>query len=175
LNQPTPLNCPASVNHCYKVEGYIGLKDLNVRAPPAHLPTEIENVFREGAACLGVGCFNASATMFRLCVDLASKSRMPPDGEDGMTPAIRKSLLGNRLNWLFEHRYIPEELKPLSICIKDDGNDGAHAGTLTEVDAADLCDFTIELLEKLYTNPARVQLAGKRREERHAPQAKSVK
>jgi len=42
-------------------------------------------------------------------------------------------------------------------------NDGAHAGSLTKVDAEDLLDFTTSLLERLFTEPERLKLAEARR------------
>lgn len=52
--------------------------------------------------------------------------------------------------------------------MKDDGNDGAHEGTLTQHDADDLLDFTIALLERLYTEPERLRLAKARRDARRS-------
>jgi Domain of unknown function (DUF4145) len=67
------------------------------------------------------------------------------------------------LQWLFERGYLPSDLRELSTCIREDGNDGAHAGTLTKQDAEDLLDFTRALLERLYTEPQRLRLAEERR------------
>jgi hypothetical protein len=53
-----------------------------------------------------------------------------------------------------------------SMSVKDDGNDGAHRGTLGKADAEDLQDFTFELLERLYTEPARLKQAEERRKQR---------
>ncbi len=61
---------------------------------------------------------------------------------------------------------LPEVLKDLSSAIKEDGNDGAHQGTLKKVDAEDVMDFTVALLERLYTEPERLRLAKERRENR---------
>jgi hypothetical protein len=60
-----------SANAYLRVEGFISMKDTVKAEPPAHLPKNIADVFREGATCLSVECFNAAGTMFRLCVDLA--------------------------------------------------------------------------------------------------------
>jgi hypothetical protein len=49
---------------------------------------------------------------------------------------------------------------------KEDGNDGAHAGTLTKEDAEDLLDFATALFERMYTEPERLRLARERREKR---------
>ena len=103
--------------------------------------------------------------MFRLCVDLVTKSKLPDQDADGLNARTRRNL-GLRLPWMFDHRYLPEDLRELSSAIKDDGNDGAHKGSLTKVDAEDLLDFTVALLERMYTEPERLRLATLRRQER---------
>jgi hypothetical protein len=70
------------------------------------------------------------------------------------------------LPWLFAKGLVPEALKEMSSCIKEDGNDGAHAGSLTRVDVEDLLDFTTALLERMYTEPERLRLAQERRASR---------
>ena len=105
--------------------------------------------------------------MFRLCLDLATKVLLPPEEPviAGLNSHIRKNL-GPRLGWLFEHKHLPENLKELSNCIKEDGNDGAHDGTLTKHDAEDIQDFAVALLERLYSEPEKILLAKARREQR---------
>lgn len=164
-----------ALNSYFDNQGHIGLKDEASVGPPEHVPAQIEAIFREGATCLAVGCFNAAGTMFRLCVDLVTYAKLPVDGFNGMPADIRKWLLGQRLNWLFDKGILPADLRELSNCIKDDGNDGAHGGTLKEADATDLCDFTVELLERLYTEPKKLELAKERRDKRHASPANSTK
>ena len=121
----------------------------------------------EGATCLAVGCYNAAGTMFRLCVDLATKSMLPTEEAPGLNTKTRRDL-GLRLPWLFANGLLPEALKDLSSCIKEDGNDGAHAGNLTEDDASDLLDFSVSLLERIYTEPERLRLAKERRDARRS-------
>jgi hypothetical protein len=105
--------------------------------------------------------------MFRLCVDLATEARLPEADVDGLNGKIRRSL-GLRLIWLFEHEYLPAALQELSVAVKDDGNDGAHLGALTKPDAEDLLDFTVALLERIFTEPERLRLATERRLQRRA-------
>lgn len=152
------------VNDLVRIENYISLKDRAAIAPPDHLPQEIHAVFSEGSTCLAVGCFNAAGTMFRLCVDLATKSLLP-EADEGLNSKTRKNL-GLRLPWLLDHHLLPEALRELSSCIKDDGNDGAHEGSLKKEDAEDLLDFMTALLERLYTEPERLRIAKERREQR---------
>lgn len=159
-----------AANDLVNVEDYISQKDADARPAPEYLPQDINAAFEEGAKCLAVGCHNAAATMFHLCVDIATRSLLPKEDEKGLNAKIRRNL-GLRLLWLIDNGILPEALRDLSTCIKDDGNDGAHVGSLGEQDAEDLVDFTTVLLERLYTEPERLRLAKERREARRAPKA----
>ena len=161
------LEYPSTVNAIADIIEYVCIKDMCSTEPPEHVPSNIEAIFREGATCLSVECFNAAGTMFRLCVDLATKPLLLKNDENGLNNHIRRTL-GPRLNWLFENNILPDDLHELSGCIRDDGNDGAHQGTLQKVDAEDLLDFTGALLERLYTEPEKLKLAKKRRTERRS-------
>lgn len=154
-----------AVNQLMKVEGPITLKDAASQQPPEHLPENIEAAFTEGAACMGIGCFNAAGTMFRLCIDLATRAMLPKEDTKGLNAHVRRNL-GLRLPWLFDNGVLPESLRELSSCIKEDGNDGAHQGTLSKEDADDILDFTYVLLERIYTEPKRIELARERRDAR---------
>src|SRR5205807_66538 len=118
-------------------------------APPEHVPDPIAKVFREGATCLNVECWNAAGTMFRVCVDLATRPMLPRQEVPGLNNKTRRDL-GLRLPWLFDNGKLPTDLRGLSTAIREDGNDGAHQGTLTKEDAEDLLDFTTALLERIF-------------------------
>lgn len=163
VTQHGVMKFKGSLNNHFEVRGHISLKDRFKTQPPDHLPPEIDSAFREGATCLAVQCFNASGVMFRVCVDLATRSLLPPEGDPESPNARTRRDLGLRLPWLFESGRLPEALRDLSACIHQDGNDGAHQGTLTKEDAEDLIDFAEALLERLYTEPVRLQLAAERR------------
>ena len=154
-----------NVNADFILDGYISLKDNAATEPPEHVPPDIEAVFKEGATCMAVGCFNAGGTMFRLCLDIATKSFLPKENDNGLNHKIRRNL-GFRMKWLFDNNTLPKALEELASCVKEDGNDGAHEGTLTKADAEDLLDFTVALLERLYTEPATLKLAQERRDAR---------
>jgi Domain of unknown function (DUF4145) len=141
-----------ALNEHFKVRGFINVKDLATVAPPEHVPPEIASVFREGATCLAVGCWNAAGTMFRLCVDLATRPMLPKEEVQGLNAKTRRDL-GLRLPWLFANGKLPAELHDLSTVIKEDGNDGAHQGTLIKEDAEDLLEFTTALLGRVFTEP----------------------
>lgn len=133
LHQPNALvEYKGYLNDHFKVAGYISLKDESADEPPEHVPEDIAAVFSEGATCVAVRCWNAGGAMFRLAIDMATKSLLPPEGEPPAAK-IRRSL-GFRLEWLFENGKLPTDLEELAECIKEDGNDGAHDGSLTSND-----------------------------------------
>ncbi len=156
---------PYSVNQLMRVEGHISLKDIATEQPPEHIPENIDAAFREGAACLAIDCINAAGTMFRLCLDLATRTMLPKENTEGLNAKTRRDL-GLRLPWLFDNDILPKSLREFSDCIKEDGNDGAHKGTLSEEDAEDIFDFCRIMLERIYTEPKRVELAKERRASR---------
>lgn len=158
------------VNKFVRVEGHINFKDVAAVEPPEHPPNDVASAFEEGAKCLATGCHNAAGTMFRLCVDLATRPILPKEETPGLNSKTRRDL-GLRLPWLFDNGHLPAGLRELSTCIKEEGNDGAHAGTLSKEDAEDALDFTRALLERLYTEPERLKEAARRREARRRPQA----
>ena len=154
-----------SINNLVHLEGFISLKDAAGIEPPEHLPEDVRAAFVEGATCKAVQCHNAAGTMFRLCIDLATLPLLPEADEEGLNRKVRRDL-GLRLPWLFDHDKLPQGLRDLSTCVKEDGNDGAHVGTLGPEDAEDLLDFTLALLERMFTERHRLELAKKRREDR---------
>ncbi len=137
-------------------------------SPPEHLPAEIEAAFKEGAACYSIGCYNAAGTMFRLCLDFASAPLLPDASNTAVAQPTKyqRFNLGARLAWLFDQSILPAVVKDLASCIREDGNDGAHAGTLTHAEADDILDFTSVLLERLFTEPKKLELAEQRRLQR---------
>lgn len=162
---PTSIN--GSLNRYFDIEGFICLKDMGGQEPPEFVPEPIANAFHEGATAVVTKCPNAAGAMFRLAVDLTTRPLLPAEDAEGLNKKVRRDL-GLRLPWLFENGLLPKELEDLSHCIREDGNDGAHAGTLTKEDALDLQDFTVELLERIFTEPERLRLAAERRTKRRA-------
>jgi hypothetical protein len=101
--------------------------------------------------------------MFRTALDLATKSLLPSD--EPVNDHVRRNL-SPRLKWLFTKGLLPEDIRGLADCVKEEGNDGAHDATLSQHDAEDLYDFTFELMRRLYTEKKRIQLAEERRQAR---------
>ncbi|WP_237886008.1 DUF4145 domain-containing protein [Pseudomonas sp. PGPR40] len=166
LQNNTPFQSPEVLNRIFLVKGFVSSKDAASKAPPEYLPDNVEAAFIEGSSCMAIGCYNAGATMFRLCLDLSTRAMLPETDEAGLNNKIRRNL-GFRLPWLFDNGRLPEALRDLSSCVKDDGNDGAHEGTLSEADAQDLSEFAFIMLERIYTEPKRIEIAKLRRQERH--------
>ncbi|WP_289296499.1 DUF4145 domain-containing protein [uncultured Reyranella sp.] len=156
------------LNDWFLLLGHVSLKDAAAEPPPEFVPPDIGAAFKEATTSLKVRCWNAAGAMFRLSIDLATKGMLPPAGTPGIKRRQRE-VLAERLAWLFENGVIPRDLEPLSSAIREDGNDGAHDGTLVEHDAHDLHDFSRALLERLYTEPRKVALAQERRRLRPEP------
>lgn len=169
------INIPGSVNRFVDIKGYISLKDLMKIEPPEHIPNDISVIFHEGATCLSLDCNNAACTMFLLCIDKATKELLPKSDVSELNDEIRCKL-NLRLSWLFDNGYLPEVLRNLSTCIKDNNDDsynddsyhGLCHGLWFATDAEDLLDFTCILLERIYTEPERLKVAQERRDQRHA-------
>jgi hypothetical protein len=167
FEKTSPAKLDSSLNAHFKIEGFISLKDFGATKPPDHVPELVGTAFREGATSVVTGCWNAAGAMFRLAIDLATKPLLPSEEVPGLNGKTRRDL-GLRLPWLFDNGRLPEDLRQLSSCVRDDGNEAAHAGTLTAVEAQDLLNFTIALLERIFTEPERLRLAKERREQRRA-------
>ena len=163
----------SGLNEFFTIQRFLSLRDNVSIELPDHVVGDVKNAFNEAAACLSIECYNAAATMFRLCVDLVTRPLLPDPEDSTKTQPNSKQRrdLGLRLPWLFENKILPSELRDLAGCIKEDGNDGAHAGTLTKADADDLVDFTVALLERLVTEPKRLELAKERRDARRSPKS----
>ena len=155
-----------TLNQIFDIEGHVSLKDEVGVAAPEHVPANIQSAFEEAARCLAVKCFNASSSMFRLCLDLATRPLLPPAVEGEPPNKRQRRDLGLRVAWLLENNRIPRDLTDLAACVREDANDGVHVGNLTADDAEDLKDFTILLLERLYTEPERIEIAARRRKTR---------
>ncbi len=161
------VNIPESLNNYVNVEDYVSLKNAKTIEPPKHLPGDIESAFIEGATCFSVGCNNAAAAMFRLCIDLATKSLLPLEEVESLSSRMRRDL-GLRLPWLFDNQRLDSSLRDLSSCIKEGGNDGVHDGNLCRDDAEDLLEFTYILLERIFSESEKIKLAKERRTSRRA-------
>ncbi len=156
------------LNDLFEVVRFVSLVDKSSHPCPDFAPEKVKNAFDEGAACMAIGCNNAAVSMFRLAIDLATKNLLPEDGVDGGPNAAQRKKLYNRIEWLHEKRIIGDDLLELASCVREDGNDGVHDGSLTEADGTDNLEFCEALLRRLFTEPARIEQAKLRREARRA-------
>lgn len=134
----------------------------NTQRCPDHTPPEIASIFNEAAQCLGIGAYEAAGTMFRKVVDKATRDMLPPQPNDEdrnhadfIAWKVRKDLK-LRLEWLLEKGKLSRALEPLLENVREDGNDAAH-DRIGREEAEDLQDFTVVLLETLYTVPGQVE------------------
>jgi len=149
-----------------EILGVVPISGAAAAQPPDALPSDVKKCFEEGATCLAASCHNAAGAMFRLCLDMATKNLLPASDTPNGPNRNQRTRLFDRLDWLFESRTLPESLRELASCVREDGNDAAHDGSLAKADAEDLLDFCRILLERIYTEPARLAEARQRREER---------
>jgi hypothetical protein len=143
----------------------VRLTSSAIRAPE-HTPPALQLIFDEGAECLAIGAWNASSGMFRKIVDQISKDKMNAAPSGPPTDKRTRFNLKPRLKWLFDNNLLPKEIEALADSIREDANDGVHNAPLGEADALDVQDFTVELLEALYTLPGRLREAEARRAQR---------
>ena len=151
-----------ALSNIIEIRDYVNTRNMASCPAPEDIPEQIKDVFREGAESVTGNCPNAAVAMFRLCVDLATK------------PLHAEKNLKRRLDGLFESNKLPRNLNELSHCIREDGNAGVHDGTITLDDAKDIMEFCSILLNQLYTEPAKIEAAQKRQQERKS-EAKSQK
>lgn len=141
-------------------ERTITVVDNETRAKPDSLPDEISQPFIEGTRCLSVNCPNAASAMFRLCLDIATRTLLPADQE--INKDVRRNL-PPRLRWLFDEGLLGADLKDLSQAVKEHGDEGVHEGILGNEEAENIYDFAFELLSRMYTMPARLKDAAEKR------------
>lgn len=159
------MNHDDSLNKYCDVERFINIGDVKAVSPPDHLPPEVKLAFEEAARSLAIDCWNAAGCMFRTSIDLATKGLLPKEEVEGLDRHKRRNL-APRLTWLFDSGRLPADLRELSSCVREDGNDAAHDATLTKEDAQDLLDFTVTLLERIYTEQKKLEIALERRQQR---------
>lgn len=137
---------------------------------PDYVPENVATIFKEAAECLALGFFDSSGTMYRKVLDACTKPLLPPQPQpeekahpDFIAWKVRKDLK-LRLDWLFDKGRLPSTLKEIAECVREDGNDAAHAVEGIDKDEAlDLQDFTVVFLETLYTLPGQIEENKRRR------------
>ena len=154
-----------ALNRYCDIDRFVNQSDVGAVDAPEYLPDDVKLAFEEGARSLAVGCWNAAGCMFRTSIDLTTKNLLPEEEVAGLNRHARRNL-APRLRWLFKAGRLPIDLQELSSCIKEDGDDAVHAAILEKSDAEDLLDFTSALLERIYTQPRKLEIALERRQQR---------
>lgn len=164
ISDHPPHKFDGTINGSFSIEEVIRPSAATIKCPD-YVPETVKSVFDEAAECLAIKQWNAAGAMFRKIVDLASKERLPPAEVAEPSKQIRRNLKA-RLDWLFANGRLPDDLLPLADCIREDGNDAVHEYPIQQPEAEDVADFTIQLLERLYTSPGKLNAAAIRRAER---------
>lgn len=130
------------------VEGIVNIHVIATTTPPQYLPEAIETAFVEGQSDI-IQSPDAAVASFMTCIDMATKGLMPVDvirGESGEMASI----LSERLAIMFEQNMLPRGLKRLAGCLTTGG-----------AETSDLLELTYLVLERIYTEPARLEIAQK--------------
>ena len=147
INSFTPIRIPIST----------------VVSSPDHIPEKIKSVFDEGALCFANDCYNAAGAMFRASIEQALKGSF---SEELNKSPQKLFTLFSKVEYLNQCGLLSETLVELADCIREDGNDAVHECNVDANTAEDMQEFSVLILSKLYTEPAKLQLAKERREQR---------
>lgn len=139
---------------------------------PDHCPISIKEAFDEANVCLSVSAFNGAGAMFRKTIDLATRTLIAEDeihkiGDKDFISWKTYKDLRLRIDWLLERSMLDSRIIPLIDCIREDGNDAVHSSeNLDKNTCLDLLDFTLSVLELVFTEPGRIAESIRRRNER---------
>lgn len=126
---------------------------------PEYVPKNIEDKFNEAAQCYAYHCFIASAAMLRLCIEITTKDLLI-DNKD------KEQKLHKRIEILCNQGLIRQRLKEFATEIRFEGNDAVHDGCIDQDNLEATFEFTIFLLQELYTDKKEMELVKERRAQR---------
>lgn len=126
---------------------------------PEHVPEDIKVKFDEAAQCHANDCIVASSMMLRLCLETIIKDLLKTNQEP-------EKKLSDGIKILSEKNLISKRIQDFANEIRFDGNYAAHEGKMDQENLQDLFDFTIALLEDVYTQPKKLELSRERRAQR---------
>lgn len=129
---------------------------------PEHVPKDIKEKFNEAAQCHANDCIVASSIMLRLCLETVTKDLLETEKE-------KEEKLHVQIKNLFKQGKIKEDIKDFADEIRLDGNYAVHEGKMNQENLQDLFEFTIALLEDIYTRKKRLELSRERRAQRKKP------
>lgn len=153
------------------IASFVSLQKNVSRSTPDGLPDHIRGRFGEALICMEYDCYNAAASTFRTCIDLATRSLLPVEQTDGLPEKTRRDLR-LRLNWLINNGQISRRLEALAECIREDGNEAVHLATLDKNDVIEIYDFAYFFLEEMYAIQFRLDNARARRSARNSEKQK---
>lgn len=147
------------------IENFFTVKKI-IRPPenilyfcPKHIPAPIKEKFDEAAQCHANDCIVASSIMLRLCLETVIKDLLKTNEE-------QERKLFDGIKTLSEKNIISKKIYNFAEEIRSDGNYAAHKGEMSLENLEDLFDFTIALLEDVYTQPKKLELSRERRAQR---------
>lgn len=146
----------------------------NLTKCPEHSPEEVKAAFDEANRCIAIAAWSAAGAMFRRCIDLATRNLIPSEQLEniGQPEHISWKIykdLRLRIDWLISRNHIDRRISPLIDCIREDGNDAAHAAESLDHDAClDLLDFSVAVLNVVFTEPGKIGESIRRRNERRS-------
>jgi len=120
-----------------------------------HIPVRIAGLFREANECRQMTWYEASGSMYRKTLDVATKYIYTHDPRlEGKEPA---QALRVRIKSLGEMNILEKDIVELADIVALDGNDATHdVDPYTREEAEALEDLTLDLLERLFVRPARI-------------------
>ncbi|MGV1834682.1 DUF4145 domain-containing protein [Rhizobium rhizogenes] len=120
-----------------------------------HIPERVRDLFQQAHRSRKTGLNDASGSMFRKTIDVATKGIFSTDAR--LAEKIPADAPRARIKALAQFGIIDNEIFELADVALVDGNDAAHdADPYTAEEAEALEDLTFDLLERIFVRPARV-------------------
>lgn len=113
-----------------------------------HSPADIAGPASEAYKCRSVDCFRSAVLMARAVIEATAKNK-----------GITMGRLVDKIDKLYEERFIREHIRDAAHEIRHLGNDMAHGDFAEEVsaeDADEILTLMAEVLEEVFESPARV-------------------
>lgn len=157
IGQPVkdPLTTPGALD----LERQYGKLPIMVHvAPPEvseHIPPRVAGLFTEAAITRRLKFYEASGTIFRKTIDVATKHLYKTDPRlEGKNPA---NAARARIKSLGEMGILDADIVELADVAVLDGNDAAHdVDPYTAAEAEALEELTVDLLDRLFVRPAKL-------------------
>ncbi|MNR17064.1 hypothetical protein D3C85_1337050 [compost metagenome] len=119
-----------------------------ILAAPRHTPKSVARRFMEGEEAYRRQSWNASVSMYRSALDIATKAMS--DVPEGLN-------FYSRLKWLHENHFITQQMKDWADHVRVEGNEALHdPEEFEETDAKPLRLFTETFLRYIYELPGEV-------------------